>query len=360
MKFLPVTPDVLLNRFGGKLQALVAPEGDVSPPESLIGLGTLATASENHLVFLSNPKLVGQLVSSKAKVVIVRDSQFDLLREKLSGQRSSQAPLWAWLVPDPYLMVAKVQQWWVAASRKAPNPGVHPRAVVDPLAVVHPSASIGPCAVVGPGCLIEAHAQVHAGAVIGSDVHIGEGTVIYPNVSIYDECVIGKRCIVHSGVVIGADGFGFAPNAGRWEKIPQVGRVVIGDDVEIGANTTIDRGAIDDTVIGNGVILDNQIMIAHNVTIGDSTAMAGCAAIAGSTKVGARCTIGGAAMINGHIQIVDGCHVSAGTFVMSSITEPGAYTGVFPAQPHRDWEKTAATMRQLTKLRAEVRSLKKQ
>jgi len=189
-------------------------------------------------------------------------------------------------------------------------------------------------------------------------VEVGSFTRIYPNVTVYDECVIGAHCIIHSGVVIGADGFGFANEKGAWIKIPQVGKVVIADQVEIGANTTIDRGALDDTLIGFGVKLDNQIQIAHNVVVGEHSAMAGCVGIAGSTIVGARCTVGGAAMIFGHLNIPNGTHVSGASVVMSSIKEAGAYTGIFPLQEHKDWEKTAVTLKQLLKLRGEVRELK--
>ncbi|NJM32566.1 MAG: UDP-3-O-(3-hydroxymyristoyl)glucosamine N-acyltransferase [Limnobacter sp.] len=171
--------------------------------------------------------------------------------------------------------------------------------------------------------------------------------------------VLAAHCIVQAGAVLGSDGFGFANENGAWVKIPQVGRVVLADHVEIGANTTIDRGALDDTLIGFGVKLDNQIQIAHNCSIGEHTALAGCVGVAGSTVIGARCTIGGAAMLFGHLSIADGTHVSGGSAVISSIKQPGAYTGIFPIEPHKNWERTAATLRQLTALRARVRELEK-
>jgi UDP-3-O-[3-hydroxymyristoyl] glucosamine N-acyltransferase len=265
----------------------------------------------------------------------------------------------AWLVSDPYLYYAKIQQWWVAQSEFRPEAGIHPSAVVDPYAQVDASAYVGPNAVVGAGSQVGAFVRLEAGVVIGREVQIGQGSRLYPNVTIYDECIIGEHCILHSGCVIGADGFGFAPEKGQWVKIPQVGRVILSDQVEVGANTTIDRGALGDTLIGFGVKLDNQIMLAHNVQVGEHTAMAACVGIAGSTQIGARCTIGGAAMIVGHLNIPDGTHISAATTVISSIKEPGVYTSVFPMQDHRSWEKTAASLRQLVKLRAELRELKK-
>ncbi|HNQ75368.1 MAG TPA: UDP-3-O-(3-hydroxymyristoyl)glucosamine N-acyltransferase, partial [Pseudothauera hydrothermalis] len=195
---------------------------------------------------------------------------------------------------------------------------------------------------------------------IGRGVVIGEGTRLHAGVTVYHDCVIGKGCIVHAGVVIGADGFGFARERdGRWIKIPQTGRVIIGDDVEIGANTTIDRGALDDTVIGNGVKLDNQIQIAHNVRIGEHTAIAGCVGIAGSTTIGARCMIGGQAGIIGHLVIADDVVVSAGTLVTKSIRRAGVYTGNLPVQSHPDWVKNFAHLRHLDDMAARIRALEK-
>jgi UDP-3-O-[3-hydroxymyristoyl] glucosamine N-acyltransferase len=243
---------------------------------------------------------------------------------------------------DPYVYFARVAQLF--SPPEASPAGVHPAAVVAP--AVPASASIG------PGTTID------AGARIGENVVIGDGSRLYANVSIYHACVIGRNCIVHSGAVIGADGFGFARERdGRWIKIPQTGRVVIGDDVEVGANTTIDRGALDDTVIGNGVKLDNQIQIAHNVRIGDHTAIAGCVGIAGSTTIGARCMIGGQAGIIGHLSITDDVVVSAGTLVTKSIRRPGVYTGNLPVQTHPDWVKNFAHLRHLDDMAARIRAL---
>jgi len=200
-------------------------------------------------------------------------------------------------------------------------------------------------------------ARIASGCIIGRDVKIGAGARLHANVTVYDGCVIGERAILHSGAVIGSDGFGFArEDEGRWSKIPQIGRVIIGDDVEIGANTSIDRGAIDDTVIEDGVKLDNQIQIAHNCRIGAHTAIAGCVGIAGSTRIGRRCMIGGAAMIIGHLDICDDVVISAATFVTKSIATPGEYAGI-PFEPRREWLKTAARLRQLDSMAAKIHDL---
>lgn len=202
--------------------------------------------------------------------------------------------------------------------------------------------------------------MIGSGCFIGREAVIGDETHLFPNVTFHARCVIGKRGVLHSGVVIGTDGFGFANEGGVYIKIPQTGRVVMGDDVDIGANTTVDRGALADTVIGNGVKLDNLIQIAHNVEIGDHTAMAGCVGVAGSTKIGKHCMFGGAAMINGHIEIVDNVYVTAATMVPNSIREPGQYTGYFPVAPNKEWERAAVLVRNLEKMRDKMRELEKQ
>ncbi|WP_138517850.1 UDP-3-O-(3-hydroxymyristoyl)glucosamine N-acyltransferase [Limnobacter alexandrii] len=357
MNFIETKLSTLLEQFGGRL-ASFGDDSVVSGDIQLAGIQPLEKAGGKHLGFLANPKFRDQLLSTKAAVVLVRESQFESLCQFLKESSGTVTTPVAWLVSDPYLYYAKLQQWWVAHSEFKPQPGIHPRAVVDP------SATIAPSAMIAANCVIGAHAKVgdgsriEAGVVLGNHVEVGANTRIYPNATVYDECTIGSHCIVHAGVVIGADGFGFANEKGAWVKIPQVGRVLVADHVEIGANTTIDRGALDDTLIGFGVKLDNQIQIAHNVTVGDHSAMAGCVGIAGSTSIGARCTVGGAAMVFGHLNIPDGTHVSGASVVMSSIKEPGAYTGIFPLQEHKDWEKTAVTLKQLLKLRSDVRELK--
>jgi UDP-3-O-[3-hydroxymyristoyl] glucosamine N-acyltransferase len=224
---------------------------------------------------------------------------------------------------------------------------------------VDPAASIGPLVVIEAGAQVGAGSSIGAHGFVGRDASVGRDTHLAARVTLHAGCHIGDRGIVHSGVVIGADGFGFAPNQGHWEKIEQLGGVRIGHDVEIGANTCIDRGALDDTVIEDGVKLDNLIQIAHNVHIGAYTAMAGCSAVAGSTTIGAHCTIGGAAMIIGHLTLCDGVHISMGTAVTRSILKPGHYSGVFPIDDNASWEKNAATLRNLYTLRERVRALEK-
>lgn len=312
-------------------------------------IAPLASADGASIAFLANPRYRAQLADTRAACVIV-----------MPALRDQAAPGVATIAAaDPYLYFARLTQWWAARTRPVPTPGVHPSAVLAPGCRVHPGASVGALACVGEG------AEVGDGAVVGAQCHVGRGAVIgahsrlAPRVVLGDGCRLGARCVVHSGVVIGGDGFGFAPDDGRWVKIEQLGAVRIGDDVEIGANTCIDRGALDDTVIEDGVKLDNLIQIAHNVHVGAHTAMAGCVGVAGSARIGAHCTIGGAAMIAGHLEIADHVHVSAGSFVSRSILRPGQYTGVFPLDDNASWEKNAATLRQLYRLRERVRALEK-
>jgi UDP-3-O-[3-hydroxymyristoyl] glucosamine N-acyltransferase len=241
----------------------------------------------------------------------------------------------------------------------APPPGVHPNACVDPSATLGTDVSIGAFTVVEADAVLGDGVVVGAHGFVGRAAHIGAGTRFAARVTFGERCVIGARGTVHSGAVIGADGFGFAPTEGRWEKIEQLGAVRIGDDVDIGANTCIDRGALDDTVIGDGVKLDNLIQIGHNVRIGDHSALAGCVGIAGSAVIGKRCTIGGAGMIAGHLEIADDVHISGGTLVSRSIRIPGRYTGVFPIDDNAAWEKNAATLRQLHSLRDRLRALER-
>lgn len=362
MNFIETKLGDLVAKFGGRL-ALFSNSGasgqqiETNNALSLKGMQALGKAEPCHLGFLANPKFRDQLLASKAGAVLVREAQFAELCEYLQQNSGQAITTVAWLVNDPYLYYAKIQQWWVAQSEFKPAAGIHPRAVVDPSAKIAPTASIAANCVVGAHAKVGEGSRIEAGVVLGNQVEVGSNTRIYPNVTVYDECLIGSNCIVHSGVVIGADGFGFANEKGNWVKIPQVGKVVIADHVEIGANTTIDRGALDDTLIGFGVKLDNQIQIAHNVTVGEHSAMAGCVGVAGSTSIGARCTIGGAAMVFGHLTIPDGTHVSGASVVMSSIKDAGAYTGIFPLQAHKEWEKTAVSLKQLLKLRGDVREL---
>jgi len=312
-------------------------------------LAPLESADAGSLSFLSNPKYAAQLAVTHAACVIVAPA----LRDAALARGA------AIVTPDPYLYFARLTQWWAARARRAPVPGVHASAVIEPGALVHASASIGPLCYVASGALVGEGAVLGSHVHLGADARIGAYTRLAPRVTIGDACVLGERNIVHAGVVIGADGFGFAPNQGAWEKIEQLGAVQIGNDVEIGANTCVDRGALDDTRIEDGVKLDNLIQVGHNVRIGAHSAMAGCVGIAGSAKIGRHCTAGGGAIILGHLELVDHVHITAATVVTRSILKPGQYSGLFPFDDNASWEKNAATLRQLHTLRDRIRALEK-
>jgi UDP-3-O-[3-hydroxymyristoyl] glucosamine N-acyltransferase len=262
------------------------------------------------------------------------------------------------VVRNPYLAFARISQLFGAGIARPHQSGRrHPSADISSSAVVDPSADIGPFVTIEAGTAIGAGATIGAGCTIGRGVTIGAGCWLAPRVSIYYDCCLGQDCIVHSGVVIGADGFGFASSNGAWEKIEQLGAVVIGNAVEIGANTTIDRGAMGNTLIGDGCKLDNQIQIAHNVQIGDHTAIAACVGIAGSAIIGKNCMLGGSAGVLGHLHICDGVTISAMSLVMSSIDKPGFYSGIFPLMENAQWERSAVVVRQLPQLRQRIRHL---
>jgi UDP-3-O-[3-hydroxymyristoyl] glucosamine N-acyltransferase len=325
----------IVARLGGALA------GDASVVVSQVG--TLASAGAGQIAFLANPKYRQQLHATRATAVIV------------PPQFAGETALPRIVHPNSYAYYARV----VALLNPAPQRplGIHSTAVVH--CQVPASASIGENVVVGEGASIGENVTLYPGCVIGDGVSIGDDSLLYPNVVIYRDCVVGKRAVIQAGAVIGGDGFGFAKEGERWVKIPQIGRVVIGDDVEIGSNTSIDRGALDDTVIGDGVKLDNQIQIAHNVTIGDHAAMAGCVGVAGSTKIGRRCTVGGAGMIIGHLELADDVHISAGSMVTKSLRKPGQYTSIFPLEPHDAWLHNAAQIRRLSTLAERVAELEK-
>jgi len=313
-------------------------------------LGPLQGATPETIAFLANPRYRSQLTLSRAGCVIVAPA----LREDAAGRGA------AIVTADPYLYFARLTQWWARRVRTADPPGIHPSAVVDPTARLGDRVSIGALAVVEAHAQIGDDAIVGAQSIVGRSACIGAGTRLHPRVTLAFGCAIGARGIVHSGAVIGADGFGFAPTSEGYVKIEQLGAVRIGDDVEIGANTCIDRGALDDTVIEDGVKLDNLIQIGHNVRVGRDSAMAGCSAVAGSTHIGARCTVGGGAGILGHLTIADDVHISAQSTVSRSISKPGVYTGFFPLDDNRSWEKNAVTLRQLHALRDRVRTLERE
>ncbi len=331
----------LASRLGGELL------GDAGVVVSRIG--PLEGATPQTISFLSNPRYQSQLASSAAGCVIVGPAMRDA-----AAARGA-----AIVCADPYLAYARLTQWW-AAQRRGPVPGgVHASAVVEPGALLHPSAQVGAMAYVASGASIAAGAVVGVQCHVGAGAAVGQGSVLKPRVTLLEGCSIGARCIVHSGAVIGADGFGFAPSEGRWEKIEQLGGVRIGNDVEIGANTCIDRGALDDTVLDDGVKLDNLIQIGHNVHIGAHTAFAGCVGVAGSARIGRHCTAGGGAIILGHLELADHVHISAATVVTRSIHKPGQYSGVFPMDDNASWEKNAATLKQLYTMRERLRALEK-
>jgi len=328
----------LAERFGGEVV------GDATTRVHQVA--TLEAAAAGTLAFLANPRYLAQLKTTGASAVLVGSA----MREATDLPRI--------VCEDPYVYFARVSALFNPA--RAPLAGVHPSAVVDATALIAPDAEVGPLAVIGKAARVGSRTIVGPGCALGDRVSIGRDARLHAHVTIYEDCVIGERVVVHSGVVIGADGFGIAMDGGRWIKIPQIGRVVIGDDVEIGANTTIDRGALDDTVIEEGVKLDNQIQIGHNVRIGAHTAIAACVGIAGSTKIGRNCRIGGAAGIAGHVTIADGVEISAYSGITKSIDKPGIYTGLYPFEANRDWRRNAAHLRHLAELAERLRSLERE
>jgi UDP-3-O-[3-hydroxymyristoyl] glucosamine N-acyltransferase len=333
----------LTQRLGGQLI------GD--PDLAISAVAPLDSASHADISFLTNPKLLGQASTTGAAAIIVSPATSAKIEAAFHGARI--------LTDNPYAYFARVAQLFAAKAAVPPSTGIHHSAVVDPSATIAASASIGPHVTIDAGAVIGDHCVVGSGAFIGRNARLGAGTRLYSNVVFSDGCVIGERGILHAGAVIGADGFGFAQDQGSWIKIPQTGAVRIGNDVEIGANTTVDRGALADTVIEDGVKLDNQIQIAHNCHIGAHTAMAGCVGVAGSAVIGKHCTFGGAAMVLGHLTIADNVHISSGSMVTRSIHESGQYTGIFPLAKNADWEKSAAIVRNLGAMREKIRELEK-
>jgi UDP-3-O-[3-hydroxymyristoyl] glucosamine N-acyltransferase len=300
-------------------------------------VASLEHAQARDIAFFSSARYKAQLAATRAAAVIL-------------GPRAEPLTRLARIVSDnPYAYFARVSQLLNPAP--APRPGVHAAAHVDATARIAASARVDAGAVVGAAAEVGERAWIGAGCTIGEAAAVGADSRLHPSVVVYAGCRIGKRAVVHSGAVIGADGFGMALDAGRWLKVPQIGRVLIGDDVEIGANTTIDRGTVDDTVIEDGVKLDNQVQIGHNCRIGAHTAMAGCAGVAGSAQIGQRCTLGGAAVVLGHLRLCDDVHVSAATVITRSIRKPGTYTGLYPFDENASWARNAALLRHLGKER---------
>lgn len=327
----------LAERIGARL------EGD--PGVRVKGLAPLDRAGRDTVSFLSNPRYRRLLAGTRAAAVILGEDD------------RPGCPTAALVVEDPYLAFAR------AAELFAPVPparaGIHPAAVVDPAAEIAPSAWVDACAVVEAGARVEAGAWIGPGCVVQRGASVGEGTRLVARVVLCEGVRVGRRCLLHPGVVVGSDGFGLAREGERWRKVPQLGGVVVGDDVEIGSNTTIDRGALGDTVIEDGVKLDNQIQVAHNVRIGAHTAIAGCVGIAGSARIGRGCRIGGGAGIAGHIEIADGTVITAMSLVAHSIREPGVYSSGVPLQENRSWRRNAARFARLDRLARRVRALER-
>jgi len=307
-------------------------------------LAPIASASENELSFVVSARYREQLLTSKAGAVIIPAA----LAEFASGN---------FLVSDnPYASYAKAS--WLLTPERLPDAGIADTACIDPSAIISRSASVGEHCVIGAHAVVADGVVLGAHCVLGANVNIGSRTRLFPRVTVYHDCLVGEHCRLQSGAVIGAEGFGFAYDNG-WQAIHQTGRVLIGSKVHIGANTTIDRGAIEDTVIADGVLLDNQIQIAHNVRIGENTAIAGCVGIAGSTQIGANCQIGGACNIIGHLEIVDGVVLNATSYVSQSIKSPGRYGSGMPLQTNGEWKRSFVILSKLSELLKRIKRLEK-
>ncbi len=328
----------IVARFGGRV------EGDAATAVNQVA--TLDSAGLQQIAFLTNSKYRKQLESTHAVAVIVAESD------------AAATALPRIVCDNPYSYFAKLSAFLNPLPACAA--GIHPSAVIAAGAKVSPGAPIGAHVTIGEGASIGDGCVIMSGCSIGANAMLGENTRLYPRVVVYHDCILGNNVIAHSGAVIGADGFGIAMEAGAWLKIPQIGRAIIGNDVEIGANTTIDRGALDDTVIEDGVKLDNQIQVAHNVRIGAHTAIAGCVGIAGSTTIGRYCRIGGSAGILGHLSIADGVEISSFTLISKSIREKGVYSGIYPFSEKDSWLKNAAHLRHLDEMASRIKLLEKE
>lgn len=316
------------------------------PSIKISGVGSISHAKAGEIAFVAEAKYRRFIPTTNASAVILSQNEANTF----------QVPA-ALVTADPKLVFAKVVE--LLYPYQAVEPLRHPSAVIAESSEIHPLTHIGPHCVIGERVKIAANVILQAGCVIGDDCVIDEGAMLYPNVTVYQGCLIGKSCTIHSSTVIGSDGFGFVKNKDRWAKVGQVGRVIIGDRVEIGANTTIDRGAIEDTVIGNDVILDNLIQIGHNVKIGDGTAIAACTGVAGSAIIGKHCMIGGGSGVVGHIQITDYVHIVGSSNVGQSITEPGAYASGLTTTDMKTWKRNLVRFHQLDDLAMRLFDLEK-
>lgn len=327
MKPPALTAAALAERFGLTLRGA---------DRTITGVAALASATPEQLSFLANPRYRAQLAHTHAGTVVLRATDADVFAGTVL------------LTENPYVAFAKISALFAPGQESIP--GIHPTAVIDATAGIDPTASIGPHATVGARSRIGAGAVIGPGCVIGPDCEVGAGCQLIARVTLVTRIRLGERVLIHPGAVLGADGFGLAMDAGRWIKVPQLGGVRVGDDCEIGANTTIDRGALEDTVLEDDVRLDNQIQIGHNVHIGAHTAMAGCSAVAGSARIGRRCLIGGGAGILGHLELCDGVVITAMSLVTHSIHAPGEYSSGTPLMDNRSWRKNAARFRQLDRI----------
>ncbi|MEP0071655.1 MAG: UDP-3-O-(3-hydroxymyristoyl)glucosamine N-acyltransferase [Marinomonas sp.] len=331
-----------LEQLANKVQGVVKGDADLIIDK----LGTLENATYRELGFLANPKYQSQLASTSAGAVLVKSEELAQLVEN------------AIVVPNPYLAFAQLSHLFAPITQSWS--GVHNSAVVSTNAKIGENVVIGPNASIDDDVVIADDCIIGAGCVVGRGAKIGKGTRLYPNVTLYHDVVIGEFCIFHSGSIIGADGFGFAPTQTAWEKIDQLGSVNIGNNVEVGASTTIDRGAIESTQIGHGVKIDNQVQIAHNVIIGDNTAIAASTAIAGSTKIGSSCTISGGVCIAGHLTIVDRVHITGMSMISNSIDEEGSYSSGMGMEPTAKWRRTVARVRRIDEMAKQFLQLKQQ
>ncbi len=334
---MTVTLGDLAVRFG------LALRGDTDRPVDHVG--TLAGAGPRGIAFLANAKRLDELVGANAAAVI------------LPARLADQSPVDCLLADNPHAAFARIAD---VLHPKATGPaGVHPSAIVASDARIDPSAHIGPLVVVGARSVIGARSYIGPGCVIGEDVELATDVRLVARVTVLERVTIGARSVLDAGVVVGSEGFGNALDEGRWVHVPQVGTVRIGADVEIGANSTIDRGALEDTVIGDGVRIDNLVQVGHNCTIGAHSALAGCAGLAGSSHVGARCRIGGGVGIAGHLRICDDVTITGYTFVTGDIREPGVYSGGIPAESAADWRRIVGRLKRIDGLARRVGDLEK-
>ncbi|CNI27455.1 UDP-3-O-[3-hydroxymyristoyl] glucosamine N-acyltransferase [Yersinia frederiksenii] len=334
-------PSIRLADLAQQLDAQVHGDGDLV----ITGIASMHSAEPSQITFLSNSRYQEQLVTCNAGAVVLTEADLPFCKSA------------ALVVKNPYLTYARMAQ--IMDTTPQPAQDIAPSAVISPRATLGENVSIGANAVIESGVVLGDNVVIGAGCFIGKNTHIGAGSRLWANVSVYHEVVIGQNCLIQSGTVIGADGFGYANDRGNWIKIPQLGSVHIGDRVEIGACTTIDRGALDNTIIGNGVIIDNQCQIAHNVVIGDNTAVAGGVIMAGSLKVGRYCMIGGASVINGHMEICDKVTITGMGMVMRPITEPGLYSSGIPLQPNKVWRKTAALVMNIDGINKRLKAIER-